>query len=139
MLAAEELVEDSAGDNLHFLRLRLRPFAEAGAAVVISDHVTKGTENRGRWARGSGAKLGRYDGVVYEINLVEPYSPDNAGFVRLRVSKDRNGGVGTQGQTVAELHFTPRGDGHTSISFRQPEAQEPFRPKVIMEKIVKHL
>jgi hypothetical protein len=40
-LAAENLNEDVPGDILQFFRQRLRPFAEAGAAVLISDHVAK--------------------------------------------------------------------------------------------------
>jgi hypothetical protein len=43
-LAAEGLDEDEPGDFLQFCRERLRPFAEAGAAVLVADHVTKSTE-----------------------------------------------------------------------------------------------
>ena len=74
-LAAEGKDENEVGDVLTFFRERLRPFAEAGAAVLIADHVTKSTETRGKWARGSGAKLGRYDGVSYSAELIEAYSP----------------------------------------------------------------
>ena len=140
-MAAEGLVEDKAGDVLQFFRERLRPFAEkAGSAVLVSDHVSKSSEERGRWARGSGAKLGRYDGVSYNIGLIEAYAPGHAGAVKLTVAKDRNGGVGRVGQTVAEVHFTPDGDNRTLVSFRMPEGQEgSFRPTVIMKKIVSYL
>jgi hypothetical protein len=93
-MAAEGLVEDKASDVLKFFRERLRSFAEdSGAAVLVSDHVAKSSEERGRWARGSGAKLGRYDGVSYNLTLIEAYSPKHAGAVRLTIAKDRNGGV----------------------------------------------
>ena len=69
-MAGEDLDEDKAGDVLKFLRKRLRPFAELGAAVVILDHVTKDANGRGRFSRGSGAKIGHYDGVTYSIRLV---------------------------------------------------------------------
>ena len=140
-MASEGLVEDKAGDVLQFFRERLRPFAEkAGAAVLVSDHVSKSSEERGRWARGSGAKLGRYDGVSYNIGLIEAYAPGHAGAVKLTVAKDRNGGVGRVGQTVAEVHFTPESDNRTLVSFRMPEGQAgPFRPTAIMKKIVTYL
>lgn len=137
-LAAEGLDENAVGDILHFFRHRLRPFAELGAAVVIADHVVKSGEGRGRWARGSGAKLGRYDGVSFEAVLAEAYTPDRAGCLRLRVSKDRVGGVGSVGQTVWEVHFTPD-DEKTSVEFRLPPAPGEFRPTAIMEKIKAHL
>ena len=50
-MAGEDLDEDKAGDTLKFLRNRLRPFAELGAAVVILDHVTKDAGGRGRFSR----------------------------------------------------------------------------------------
>jgi hypothetical protein len=137
-LAAEGRDENAVGDILTFFRHRLRPFAELGAAVVIADHVVKSGEGRGRWARGSGAKLGRYDGVSFEAVLVESYTPDRAGFVRLKVSKDRVGGVGAVGQTVWEVHFSPEKE-KTCVEFRLPPAPGEFRPTAIMEKIKTHL
>lgn len=137
-LAAEGLNEDVPGDVLPFFRNRLRPFAETGAAVLVSDHVAKNAETRGRWARGSGAKLGRYDGAVYALNLGEGYTRDKAGFVKLVVAKDRVGGIGIAGQTVAELHFTPE-DGQTSIEWKRPESTSAFKPTELMRKIVDYL
>ena len=108
--------------------------------MLISDHVSKSSEERGRWARGSGAKLGRYDGVSYNIGLIEAYAPGHAGAVKLTVAKDRNGGVGRVGQTIAEVHFTPDSDNRTLVSFRMPEGLEgAFRPTAIMRKIVTYL
>jgi len=139
-MAAVGSDENKAADVLGFFRETLRPFAEAGAAVVIADHVTKSSENRGQFARGSGAKAGRYDGVSYEVAPAMQYTPTQAGFVRLKIQKDRNGGAGPRGKIVAELHFTPGVDGRTITAFRQPEQSEgPFRPTVYMEKIVKHI
>ena len=137
-LAAEGLNEDAASDVLKFFRERLRPFAELGAAVVVADHVTKSTEGRGRWARGSGAKLGRYDGLVLAVELGQPYTPTEPGFLRLRIAKDRNGGAGARNVVVAEVHFTPA-KGHTEVAFRAPQEAGSFRPTAIMEKIAAHL
>jgi hypothetical protein len=132
LIAATGESENDAGEILRFFQRSVRPFAEAGAAVVLSDHVTKDKESRGRWARGSGAKMGRYDGVSYQIETMESYGPTKAGGVRLIVAKDRNGGVGPVGCKVAEIRFTPAGAG-TQVEIKQ--ASE-FRPTVIMSRIM---
>jgi hypothetical protein len=140
-MAAQGVNEDKAVEVLPFLRENLRPFAEAGAAVVIADHVTKSAEGRGQFARGSGAKAGRYDGVSYEIVMGEAYTPSVKGFVKLKVQKDRNGGTGPRGMIYAELHFSPSINGKTITAFLEPAKKHegPFRPTAIMEKIFSHL
>lgn len=132
------LDEDKPTDFLQFARERLKPFADNGAATLVSDHVTKSTEGRGRWARGTGAKLGRYDGAVYSAELGKAYTPTEDGFVKLRVSKDRNGGVGSMGQVILELHFRP-GDHGTEIEWQKPKAKAEFKPTTIMERISRRL
>ena len=138
-LAREGADENSAAEILGFFRDYLRPFADSGAAVVVADHVVKSRENQGRWARGSGAKLGFYNGAVYEAALGEAYTPSQAGFVRLKVSKDRNGGVGAMGAVVTELRFAPGADGNTITTWNSPPEPGSFRPTAIMEKVVAHL
>lgn len=139
---AEALIAEGYDENsvevLTFLRQRIRPFADAGAAVVLADHVAKNRETRGRNPRGSGAKLGRFDGAVYSVELLKPYSPTTAGAVRLTIAKDRNGGVGYVGQRVAELHFSPGEDGQTETYFTTAsEIGKPFLPTALMEKVSK--
>lgn len=122
LMAQEDLDEDSAKDVLVFFRRRIRPFAErAGSAVLISDHVTK-TGNAG-WARGSGAKKGRYDGVSYELRIGKAYSPKVAGFVKLIVTKDRKGGIGPKDTHVCDLHFVP-GEKGTELKWEEPVFEE---------------
>lgn len=137
-LAAEGLNEDAAGDVLQFFRERIRPFSDLGAAVVVADHVAKSSESRGRWARGSGAKMGRYDGLVFSVEMGKPYTPTESGFVKLRIAKDRNGGVGAVKTIFAEVHFTP-GDVHTIIEFRSPDSVGDWKPTAAMEKVREHL
>jgi len=135
-LVAEGYNEDKAEDVLPFLRQRIRPFADAGAAVVIADHVAKNKESRGRNPRGSGGKLGRYDGCAYVVELIKAYSPTTAGSVRLLIAKDRNGGVGHVGERIAELHFTPDEDGKTLVHFAAPaDSGKAFLPTALMERI----
>lgn len=137
-LAAEGKDENSPADVLGFFRDRTRPFADCGAVVVIADHVVKGEGNK-RFARGSGAKLGSYNGAVYEVTLGESYSPTKEGFVRLKVAKDRNGGVGAMGAMVAELHLSPSPNGQTITWWETPPEPGSFRPTALMEKVIKHL
>jgi hypothetical protein len=138
-LAREGFDENNHADILTFFRNRIRPFADNGSAVVIADHVTKSAETRGSWPRGSGAKMGHYHGVSYEIILGETYTPAKAGHVRMKVSKDRNGGVGPKGETVAQLHFVPGEDGMTTTEWKEPTPAEAFRPTELMAKIESHL
>jgi replicative DNA helicase len=136
-LAAEGFSEDKPAEVLQYFRERVRPFTDAGCAVLISDHVAKDKDTRGRWPRGSGAKMGRYDGVIYEAQLKKPYSPDIDGFVRLVVAKDRNGGVGPVGQIVTDLHFGHDDEGRPDIRFEAPqdEVKGQWQPTALMEKI----
>ena len=141
LMAAQGLSEDKAAEVLTFFRINLRPFAEAGCAVAIADHVTKSSESRGQFARGSGAKAGRYDGVSYDLVPGLPFTPTQAGFAKLKIAKDRNGGAGPRGKIVAEVHFSPSINGRTDVDFRLPEesGDGPFRPSAIMDKVVAHL
>ena len=136
-LAREGLDENTPADVLAFFHSRMRPFTDAGSAVVIADHVAKSAETRGRWARGSGAKMGRYNGACYEIVLGESYTPTKPGNVRLKVAKDRNGGVGAIGATAFELHFAPKEFGGTEVKWAL--APDSFRPTVLMSRIIEHL
>ena len=133
-MAAEGLDENTAKDTLTFLRKRLRPFAELGCAVVILDHVVKSMSGQGRWSRGSGAKLGRYDGVVYVLQPLKPYTPNRAGKLCLKVAKDRHGGVGATNQKVGDFVFTPNGDGTTQVDFVEV-VEPPFKPTILMQKV----
>jgi hypothetical protein len=144
IMAAAGLSEDGAADCIAFLRQYVRPFADAGIAVLISDHVVKSTENRGGFSRGSGAKMGRYDGIVYEVTEGKNYTPNEAGFVRLKIAKDRQGGVGPRGKVAYEVHFTPKLNDElehvgTAFEFKIPTGPEDFRPTAIMGKVVDHL
>jgi RecA-family ATPase len=137
-MAAAGKNEDKAEDVILFMQELVRPFAEkSGAAILISDHVTKSWEDRGLWSRGSGAKMGRYDGVSYALTLKDAYSPGQAGAVLLTVAKDRNGGVGVKGRPVAEVYFMPAADNLTIVTFRVPDDQSSsLKPLRTMAKIM---
>lgn len=81
-----------------------RPLARAGACVLVLDHVTKATENRGRWAIGSQRKLAAIDGASYTLDVGQPWARDCSGTARLTVAKDRRGHVGAVGAVAALVH-----------------------------------
>ena len=116
--------EDSSSDVLEFFKIYIRPFADAGAAVNLSDHVVKSLEGRGLWSRGSGAKMGRYDGVSYNVTTITPYSPTQAGSLKFAIAKDRNGGLGAKGEEIFIANFTPNGNGQTDVSIRRIKKDE---------------
>jgi hypothetical protein len=134
LISAAGFDEDHAKDFLQFSANYLRPFLWSDAAVLITDHVTKSKESRGRHSRGSGAKLGEWDGAVYEIELIKAYTPTEAGGLRMKVCKDRNGGVGKIGDTALEIHFSPDGQGKTNHRFALPSKGE-FSPTRCMEAV----
>lgn len=108
--------------------LKKKAFAHVRPDRTRANPVTKSAETRGRWARGSGAKMRRYNGACCEIVLGESYTPTKPGNVRLKISKDRNGGVGAIGATAFELHFAPKDFGGTEVTWALPTAPENWRP-----------
>jgi hypothetical protein len=111
--------EDKAEEILPILEKYCKAFTKSGAAVLVVDHIAKNSD--GNWSRGSGAKKGFYKGAVLFVDKGKPYGPNRrdqdgnfvagkAGFVSLKVTKDNEGSLGTVGEVVAELHFTPYAD-----------------------------
>lgn len=119
-LAQYGLDEENARDTLTFLRGLARPVADTGAAVLIIDHVTKNKESRGRWGRGSGAKLGEAD-VAYSLDVSEPFARHRGGSSVLRIAKDRYGAIGPEKAVAATIRFSPDdGGSRISISIEPP-------------------
>lgn len=106
-MAREGLDEDRASEVLGWLERMVWPLCAAGAAVVVLDHVPKDKDARGRWARGSGAKLGEVDGAAYNVEVRETWSRAKAGKAAVKVAKDREGMVGAVGDVAAMLRFVP--------------------------------
>ncbi len=108
-LAAEELDENHSGEVGRWVSRLPRPLARAGACVVLVDHVSKSKEGRGRWARGSGAKLAQVDGAAYSLDVEVPFSRSTSGTASLVVAKDRRGMVGPTGHVAAGVRFEVEG------------------------------
>lgn len=122
-LAQQGLSEDKAPDVLAWMDLLCWPLTELGAAVLLLDHVIKDKEHQGRWARGSSAKLGEIDGASYRLEGGK-FSREKAGRVRLVLTKDREGAVGAEGETVAHAHFTPGSAERLGVRLERPGAGE---------------
>jgi hypothetical protein len=134
-MALEGLDVNSNTDVAKWLFLLARPAGNAGAAVLMQDHVTKDKEKRGRYGLGAGHKRAGVD-VTYMLEPVEPFGRGLDGMSRLSVTKDRPGHVRqhAEGDYIAEMRVLSRPD-HVRIQLDPPSEREPFRPTVLMERI----
>ena len=119
--AAQAMAQDGKDENialecLQFLNAIVKPFLVSNAAVCLSDHVVKPSGQRDSWSRGSGAKKGEYGGAMYAIEVKEPFSKYQKGYVTLIVNKDREGAIGVENEVVMEIHFEPHPD-ECSLSY----------------------
>lgn len=122
-----------------------RWFSRLGSAVVLIDHVTKGSDNRGRFAIGSERKISGLDGAAYMVDLVTPFGRGKTGRVKLTVSKDRGGYIRQHTSTtnvIAEVVLrSSLDDGSITTSIEAPQgcSTGPFRPTFVMEQMSKAL
>ncbi|HEY5024438.1 MAG TPA: AAA family ATPase [Acidimicrobiales bacterium] len=117
VLAEHEKSENEALDVVWLLRTLCRPLAIAGAGVLVIDHVTKDKTSRGKWGRGSGAKLGEFD-VGYSLELVESFARGHDGSAVLRIAKDRHGVIGPGGNDRRRSRI--RGEYRWTVPSRAP-------------------
>lgn len=139
-LQRDGLSEDKAPDVVSWVERMPRPLARTGAAVVMIDHVVKNREEQGRWARGSGAKLGVIDGATYQLKVSQPFSRTREGKIRMVIAKDRPGGVGALNETAAIVTITPHGDGARVVIAVDPNVEgtsagDPWKPTHIMARV----
>lgn len=139
-LSRDGLSEDKAADVVGWIEKLPRPIARTGAAVVMIDHVVKDREQQGRWARGSGAKLGVIDGCSYQLKVLTPFAREKAGKVRMVIAKDRPGGVGALNETAAVFTITPHGGGARVVIDVDPYTAElhtgdAWKPTHIMARV----
>jgi hypothetical protein len=143
-LTRDGLSEDKATEFVEWFERLPRWLSRLGISVVLLDHVAKDKEGRGRWGRGTGAKLGAIDGAVYEVIVRTPFSRKRAGSIDLRISKDRPGGVGEIGGTAASCSITPHADGERVVLELTPKTDEvskadSWKPTILMRKITDEL
>jgi hypothetical protein len=123
-LALEGLDENQATDVTTFLQALPRACAGTGAAVLMLDHVIKDAQSRGRYARGSGAKLAGVD-VAFKLVSVKPFAPGHDGESRLEVAKDRYGLVRALqvGRAVGMVRFRSLEAGTIAVEIHPPTAE----------------
>lgn len=126
-LSAAGLVENEAADVARWIAGVPRLFAEAGACVLLLDHMRK---DGGRGPRGSSHKLAGVSGVSLGIEVEQPWARDVAGSALLVVAKDRLGYVGPQDAPVARVRFLPGPDGELTVVVEPPgdDAARPVSP-----------
>lgn len=81
-----------------FRQLLVKPWTEAGAAVLSCDHVVKDKEARGRYALGSIHKGNALNGSLILLENTDPFGRGQRGASRLYAVKDRPGHLRRHGQ-----------------------------------------
>jgi hypothetical protein len=122
-------------DVATWLGLLPRPLANAGAAVLMIDHVVKDREQRGRYAIGAQHKLAGVD-CAYSLKVIEPFGRGREGRVKVTVTKDRPGHVrafADEGR-VAEVVLSSADGGSVTVRLEAPEGGA-FRPTTLMERV----
>jgi hypothetical protein len=81
-----------------FRQLIVKPWTDAGAAVLACDHVVKDKEARGRYALGSIHKGNALNGSLLLLENVDPFGRGQRGSSRVYAVKDRPGHLRRHGQ-----------------------------------------
>jgi hypothetical protein len=89
-LGAAGLDENSPTEATKWTTNIVIPTREAGATVIVIDHVTKGATKQTPYARGAGSKLADTD-VAWYIEAVHNFNRETVGKVELTRRKDREG------------------------------------------------
>jgi hypothetical protein len=71
----------------------LQPLADAGAAVIVIDHLAKNLNSRAVGPVGTGAKRRALGGASIRVKIFRQFVPGKGGSAHLIVNKDRHGGV----------------------------------------------
>ena len=116
--AAESSGCPSNGDDVNpWLRKFIKPWRDAGAGVVVTDHIPKRADGRPDGPIGSQRKLAAIDGIALVVSG-KPWTKHKAGSITLTNQKDRTGEWGN-GATVAVIVGTyhTEADGQQSFSY----------------------
>lgn len=129
-MTTEDLDLLSNADIAVWNRRLPKRLAATGAAVVAIDHVTKNSENRGRYAIGGQHKLAGLTGAAYTFTPVRPLARARheaiTGVISVHVMKDRPGhvrGRAVEGK-VATLELTSYPDGGVTAHLKPVSADE---------------
>lgn len=104
----------------------IKPLKQAGAAVLVVDHLSKSSESRKFGPTGTVAKTRAVGGVAVRVTAEKRFRPGEGGSARLELYKDRHGGVREQ---MADNSTTDIGtftlaedDGRLTFGFQSAHA-----------------
>lgn len=114
--------EDKAPDVMAFYTRLPRAIKAKGSTCIILDHLGRDKENRGSYARGSGAKLAAIDGAAFLFEVQKPFGRGVSGEVRLTVTKDRPGFIraAADGKVISVVRVESSVSGALSIVLEPP-------------------
>lgn len=84
-------------DSPKWRQTYVKPALRAGAATLGSDHVTKNKDTRNGYAIGAQHKKAGLTGVLFEMQVVDPFGIGLRGRARVLINKDRNGDLRQHG------------------------------------------
>lgn len=84
-------------DSPKWRQMYVKPAMMAGAATLATDHVTKNKETRNGYAIGAQHKKAGLNGVLFELQVQEPFGIGLRGRSKLLINKDRNGDLRRHG------------------------------------------
>lgn len=133
---------NDGNDISQFMRLVTTPFHERGVTVLMLDHPA----TNGRYAAGSYQKLAVIDGTYYAVEVARQPAPGAVGRLRLRIAKDRPGGVRARTPasnragdlTLAAVVVIDSTGDRPRTSVESPSEAE-WKPTALMERVSRYL
>ena len=130
-------------DAAKFGRMLPRRITEAGTACVSLDHVTKSSENRGRYSIGAVHKLNALDGAAYVLENRKSFGVGLTGKSTVKIAKDRPGQLRKHAlPSSAGMHWfgdlvlTSHAEGFSELEVAVPEDRgDDFRPTTLMAHV----
>lgn len=113
-LVREGADPNSNHDVVSWWQRMVRPLQRAapGAALVLTDHVTKSKDGR-EWAIGASQKRALVDGANFGCRTIHPFGRGRKGLFAISVFKDRPGALRqhANGNQIAMLSLSSEADG----------------------------
>lgn len=101
----------------------IKPLKQAGAAVLVVDHLPKSAESRQHGPTGTAAKTRAVGGTALRVSAEKAFRPGDGGRAKLELYKDRHGGVrrqvpGSDNRPVVGTFTLVEDDGRLTYSFQ---------------------
>ncbi|SHV60660.1 bifunctional DNA primase/polymerase famiily protein [Mycobacteroides abscessus subsp. abscessus] len=101
----------------------IKPLKQAGAAVLVVDHLPKSAESRQHGPTGTAAKTRAVGGTAVRVSAEKAFRPGDGGRAKLELYKDRHGGVrrqvpGSDNRPVIGTFTLVENEGRLTYSFQ---------------------